>query len=155
MADNGRLLMDNTDIIRGYIELGIVPVMFGDVVLDRKKGFGICSGDEIMRRLADIFDPEKVIFVSEVDGLYERDPKTAKDAKLIREVNESILDAIPREMSVADVTGGVHAKMRTMLDMCSNGRECILVNGTVEGRLHSLLTGRAVACTRAKGGQTS
>ncbi|MDR0778430.1 MAG: isopentenyl phosphate kinase family protein [Methanomassiliicoccaceae archaeon] len=137
-------------VMQMYISIGIVPVMFGDVVTDTKKGFGICSGDRIIKCLADIFSPDKIIFVSDIDGIYDRDPKISRDAKLIAEVNEEILEQIPSEMTVDDVTGGVHAKMRTMLDMCSDSRDCILVNGTVDGRLNSLLKGMDVVCTRAR-----
>ncbi|MCL2143851.1 MAG: isopentenyl phosphate kinase [Methanomassiliicoccaceae archaeon] len=150
IMDDRELIMNNDEIIREYVKLGIVPVMFGDVVLDRKKGFGICSGDTIMKYLADVFSPEAVIFVSDVDGLYDRDPKISKDAKLISEVTPDIMRTIPSETTVADVTGGVHAKIMTMLDMCSDGRDCILVNGTVDGRLRSLLTGKDVVCTRVR-----
>ncbi|MCL2785962.1 MAG: isopentenyl phosphate kinase [Methanomassiliicoccaceae archaeon] len=150
IMDDGVLVIGNTEIVRGYADLGIVPVMMGDVVLDRKRGFGICSGDAIMKCLADIFRPDKVVFVSDVDGLYDRDPKIERDAKIITNVNDDVLAAIPPETTVADVTGGVHAKMRAMLEMCSDGRECILVNGTVDGRLRSLLAGEEVVCTRAR-----
>ena len=149
VTDGGKILM-NDEILRKYADLKIVPVMFGDVVLDRERGFGICSGDSIMRCLADMFDPDTVIFVSDVDGLYDRDPKTAGDAVLIDSVTEDVLERISSEMSVADVTGGIREKMRAMLDMCSEGRDCILVNGTAEGRLHSLLKGKEVVCTRAR-----
>jgi isopentenyl phosphate kinase len=148
--DDGRLLADNVEILKGYLELGIAPVMFGDVALDWKKGFGICSGDEIMRCLAGIFSPETIIFASDVDGLYDRDPKTSKDAKLIAEADWDALAGIPAETTVADVTGGVRAKMEAMLGMCSNGRDCILANGLVEGRLLSLLNGKDEVCTRAR-----
>ncbi|MDR0198202.1 MAG: kinase, partial [Methanomassiliicoccaceae archaeon] len=148
MMDGDELLVD-TEILRGYARLGMIPVMSGDVVLDRKRGFGICSGDAVMKVLADIFSPERIIFVSDVDGLYDRDPKVSKDAKLIGNVNADVLARIPSEMTVADVTGGVRSKMGLMLDMCADGRDCILVNGTVHGRLHSLLIGRDVVCTRA------
>jgi len=149
IMDDGELMM-NDEILRGYTELGIVPVMFGDVVLDRKKGFGICSGDTIMEHLTDIFSPDMVVFVSDIDGLYDRDPKISKDAKLISEVNEKLFEDIPAETTVADVTGGVHAKMRSMLSLCSDSRDCILVNGMVDGRLRSLLTGGNVICTRVR-----
>jgi len=152
VMDDNELLMNDTEIIQRYVELGILPIMSGDVLTDRKKGFGICSGDTIMKCLTDIFSPERVIFVSDIDGLYDRDPKTSKDAKLIEEVNERILGDIPSETTVADVTGGVRNKMRLMLDMCSDGRDCILVNGTVDGRLRSLLIGKDVICTRARKG---
>ncbi|MCL2712621.1 MAG: isopentenyl phosphate kinase [Methanomassiliicoccaceae archaeon] len=150
LMDDGKLLMNDVEILQRYMKIGIAPVMMGDILVDRKKEFGICSGDEIMRCLASVFSPEKIIFVSDVDGLYDRDPKTTKNAKLIMDVNEDVLNKIPDEMTVADVTGGVRSKMRTMLSMCSDGRECILVNGTVDGRLRSLLLGEEVVCTKAK-----
>jgi len=149
VMDDNELLMNDAEIIQRYVKLGISPIMSGDVLVDRKKGFGICSGDAIMKCLADIFSPERVIFVSDIDGLYDRDPKVSKDTKLIKEVNESVLKKIPSETTVADVTGGVRSKMRLMIDMCSDGRDCILVNGTVDGRLRSLLDGKNVICTRA------
>jgi isopentenyl phosphate kinase len=152
LMDDNKLIMNDAEVLRRFIGLGISPVMMGDVLVDRKNGFGICSGDEIMKRLSVIFAPEKVIFVSDVDGLYDRDPKVTKDAKLIKCVNESVLNSVPAETTVDDVTGGVHAKMKTMLEMCSDGRECILVNGTVKGRLGSLLLGEEVVCTRARKG---
>jgi len=143
-------LVTNNEILSGYLKLGIVPVMFGDVILDRKKGFGICSGDTIMGSLTNMFSPEMVIFVSDIDGLYDRDPKVSKDAKLIADVNDKVLDSIPEEITVADVTGGVRSKMRIMLNLCSNSRDCILVNGMVDGRLRTLLNGGNVVCTRAR-----
>jgi isopentenyl phosphate kinase len=149
VMDDNRLLID-TKVLERYLSLGIVPVMFGDVVTDMRKGFGICSGDMIMQLLAKLFSPDMVVFVSDIDGLYDRDPKASKDAKLIVEVTEDLLDKITSEMAVADVTGGIREKMRVMLGMCSDGRDCILVNGTVDGRLNSLLNGMDVICTRAR-----
>jgi len=39
-----------------------------------------------------------------------------------------------------------------MMRMTSPHRECILVNGTVAGRLRSALNGEKVICTIARGG---
>ena len=36
--------------------------------------------------------------------------------------------------------------------MSGKDRECILVNGTVDGRLGALLRGETVTCTTARGG---
>lgn len=151
IMNDRKLIIDNEDILRGFVDKGIMPVMFGDVVLDKKLGFAICSGDQIMELLAKIFKPKRAIFVSDIDGLYSRDPKNNPEALLYKAVDKNIMDKVKSEMSVADVTGGVYSKMQTMLRMCSNGRDCILVNGTVEGRLFSLLKGEEVICTKAEG----
>lgn len=150
MMDDRKLMIDNEEVLRGFVDKGIMPVMFGDVVLDRKLGFAICSGDQMMELLARIFKPKRVIFVSDIDGLYDRDPKKYPDASLYRTVNSDIIGKIRSETSVADVTGGVCSKMQTMLRMCSDDRDCILMNGTTEGRLLSLLKGEDIVCTRAE-----
>ena len=152
IMDDGKLMIENPEILRKASHMGIMPVTFGDVVFDRSKGFGICSGDQLMEVLADLYDPDKVVFVSDIDGLYDSDPKSNPDAKLISEVTSDILETVESENSVADVTGGVRAKMESMLRMSNKDRECILINGSVEGRLYSLLNGESVISTVAKGG---
>lgn len=150
VMDNGKLVVNDSEAIRALAHMGIMPVLFGDVVMDRGKGFGICSGDQIMEVLMDIFKPDKVVFVSDIDGLYTADPKTDSDAKLIPQFDGSTLKEISSGSTVDDVTGGVVGKMESMLRMCDGKRECVLVNGTVPGRLLSLLKGEDVPCTVAR-----
>ena len=150
VMDDGELVIGDDEPLRALAHIGIMPVMFGDVVMDRKKGFGICSGDQAMEVMARMFKPEKVIFVSDIDGLYTADPKTNPDAELIPEVTTEGLKRISSEHTMDDVTGGVVAKMEAMLRMCDEGRDCILVNGTVPGRLLSAMRGEEIPCTIAR-----
>lgn len=150
VMDNGRLIADNDEAVKRLAHLGVMPILFGDVVADRSKGFGICSGDQAMEVLARIFKPEKVVFVSDVDGIFTADPKKNPDAKLIEKADRRTLDHLDSELSVADVTGGIRGKIEEMLNMCGDSGECILVNGTVPGRLLSLLKGEDVVCTKVR-----
>ncbi|MCL1978825.1 MAG: isopentenyl phosphate kinase [Methanomassiliicoccaceae archaeon] len=152
MMDEGRLLLDDPEVLLSASHLGLMPVLFGDVVFDRSKGFGICSGDQIMELLCDLYKPKRAVFISDVDGLFDKDPKTNPDAKLIAEVTSELLDRISSDSSVDDVTGGVRAKIETMLRMTASDRDCVLVNGSVPGRLGSLLKGERVISTTIKGG---
>ena len=99
-----------------------------------------------------MFSPESVVFVSDVDGLYSGNPKDDPDARMYDTVTESLLGSVESGMSVADVTGGVAEKMRSMLRMCAPGRECHMINGKVPGRLLSILRGEDVISTKAVGG---
>ncbi len=150
IMEDGELVAENLEPIRRMSHLGIMPVLFGDVVMDRKRGFGIVSGDQIMELMADIYKPERVVFVSDIDGLYDRNPKLHDDAELITEVTEETLRQVESTDAVDDVTGGVRNKMESMLRMCTSDRDCVLVNGTVPGRLLSLLKGEEVTCTVAR-----
>lgn len=150
VMDNGKLIAENTEPIRRMAHLGIMPVTFGDVVMDRSRGFGIVSGDQMMELMAQIYKPDRVVFVSDIDGLYTANPKTDPDAKLIPEFTAATLDEVSSVSDVDDVTGGVRNKMESMLRMCEGDRDCVLVNGTVPGRLLSLLKGEQVTCTVAR-----
>jgi len=150
VMENDRLIVNDPEPIKALAHIGVMPVLFGDVVADRSKGFGICSGDQAMEALARIFRPDMVVFVSDVDGLYTADPKKDKDAKLIPEVQRDMLDKLDSELAVADVTGGIRGKVEEMLNICGESGECILVNGTVPGRLLSLLKGEDVPCTKVR-----
>jgi len=150
VMDNGKLIADNDEAIKALAHIGVMPVLFGDVVTDRSKGFGICSGDQAMEILAKIFRPDKIVFVSDVDGLFTADPKTDRDAKLIENVSNGNLEGINSELAVADVTGGIRGKIEEMLEMCKYTDECVLINGTVPGRLQSFLKGDKVTCTRVR-----
>ena len=73
----------NYSVFEEYLEKQFTPVTFGDVVLDKKLSFSICSGDLLSVALAKHFKPEKVIYIIDEDGLYTSNPKIDKKAKLI------------------------------------------------------------------------
>ena len=152
VLEDGSLDGCSIEPLKRLFKIGIMPVMFGDVVVDRKRMFGIVSGDDIMELMADVFEPEKVIFVSDIDGLYDRNPKTDPEARIIPEVTKETMGEFTSEHVVDDVTGGVRGKMEAMLRMTTDKRECILINGNVPGRLLAALRGEEVPCTRAIGG---
>ena len=150
VMDNGKLVPEYLEPIRALQSMGIMPVTFGDVVMDRSRGFGIVSGDQMMELMAEMFRPERVVFVSDIDGLYTANPKTDPDAELIPAFDAGTLNDVSSVSDVDDVTGGVRNKMESMLRMCGEGRDCVLINGTVPERLLALLKGEEVTCTVAR-----
>jgi len=142
----------NVEMFRRYLELGMCPVTFGDVVLDRERRFGICSGDQLMERLAREFRPERVIFCSDVDGVFTADPARDPDAELIETVSRETLDALPRTKRCADVTGSIFGKLETMMRIASWGGDAIVLNGGVPGRLEAALRGETVVGSKVVSG---
>ncbi|HHT75665.1 MAG TPA: isopentenyl phosphate kinase [Methanomassiliicoccaceae archaeon] len=148
---SGELDELNVDLFRRYLEVGICPVTFGDVALDSERRFGICSGDHLMERLARELRPERVIFVSDIDGVFTADPSSDPDAMLIEVVDRTILDSLPRTQRCADVTGSIFGKIEKMLRIASWGGDAIVLNGNVPGRLGAALRGEAVRGSRVRG----
>ncbi|MCG7845298.1 MAG: isopentenyl phosphate kinase [Methanomassiliicoccales archaeon] len=135
-----------------YVELGMVPMTFGDVVWDDKRGLSICSGDQLMMSLANEFHPKKVIFVTDVDGVFSADPNSNPDARLIRTVDKKVLNSLPRTERNVDVTGSIFAKIQYMIDMADLTEECLVLNGKVPGRLEAALRGDEVVASKVVGG---
>lgn len=126
-----------------HLEAGLVPVTFGDVVLDARRGSAILSGDELMVRLASLLRPKAALFVGDVEGV--RDP----DGGLVREVTPSTLQAV-RAPDARDVTGGLGGKLEAMLRIAEEGIRACLLSGLVPGRLRAALRGEEVPCTEAR-----
>jgi isopentenyl phosphate kinase len=153
MADlsDGRLERLDLSVFVRYLDLGIVPVTFGDVALDLRRGFGICSGDQLMEALAREFAPERIIFCTDVNGVYTSDPNEDLHARMLDHVDSTTLDSLPRTQRCADVTGSMFAKIETMLRITSYGRGSIVINGLVPGRLAAALRGEEVIGTTVGG----
>jgi isopentenyl phosphate kinase len=131
--------------------LGAVPVGFGDVVFDTKRVFTICSADHLMSALSKEYKPTSVVFVTDVDGLFDADPDKDPNAKLIplvRSLEELPKGLQPQFVDGRDVTGGMAAKARHAFKISELGMPVWLVNGLVEGRLERLLKGEAVVGTK-------
>lgn len=150
--DNGRLVELDAAIFSRYSELGLTPVTFGDVCVDRSRGFGICSGDQLMEWLAREYKPERVIFCADVDGIYTSDPNVDPKAELVPVVSRDTLEALPRTDRHPDVTGSIYGKIESMLRLAHYSGDCLVINGLIEGRLEAALRGEDVIASRAFSG---
>lgn len=148
--DDGALRQFDLDVFRRYADLGFAPVTFGDVVLDSRRWFSICSGDLLMLALAQAFRPESAIFVADVDGVYTEDPKRVSSAKLLREIGPANLGKVATSVQTRDVTGGLAGKLERMIAIARFTPRCVLVNGLKKGRLLAALRDERVVGTRVK-----
>jgi isopentenyl phosphate kinase len=139
-------------LFKEYLTSGFLPVTFGDVVLDGKLGFSICSGDLLMQLLAAEFKPEKVIFVLDEDGLYSANPKSDPKATFIETATLSDLEKLTtRSDPHADVTKGMEGKIETIKKIAQGGVDTILLNGNIDNRLYDTLIGKTARYTLIKG----
>jgi isopentenyl phosphate kinase len=136
-------------ILEEYIDLGIIPVLFGDIVLDSKKGFSILSGDEIITILCKNlrnYKVSKVIFATDIDGIYIRNKKGKK--VLIPKIKHSEL----RELELVDlgkkidVTEGIKGKIKQIEEITRLGIPVEVINGlTADNILKSIKNEKIVS----------
>lgn len=113
---NNNLEKVNDEIIKESLRQNCIPVLYGEMVFDKKLGMAICSGDVIASYLSKKLKAEKIFFASDIDGIFDKDPHVNKDAALIEGIS---LDEIERESDVSeshntDTTGGLLGKIKNI-----------------------------------------
>src|SRR5439155_23304415 len=77
------------DPITAALRLGLIPLIHGDVAFDEIRGCGIVSADRIASLFGEKMGTSRVLFGSDVEVLYDGNPKTSSKSELIVEVNRS------------------------------------------------------------------
>jgi isopentenyl phosphate kinase len=125
---------------------GVMPVTFGDVVHFRGAKYSIFSGDALMTVLARALRPSRVIFATNVDGIYS-DLATRALVPSIEAGRKSRSIKITHG-GVADVTGGMQRKITEAFKIASSGMDVMLVNGLYPDRIVDAALGRPTTGSR-------
>jgi len=153
LLDNHNPIWFDYEIFKKYLDMNFTPLTFGDVALDKRLGFSICSGDLLMLLLAENLKPEKTIFVIDEDGFFTSNPKKDTNARLIESVTKDQLDEYTTlKDGHADVTGGMKGKIETIKKITGLGIDTILLNGNKPDRLFKVLNGEKTKATIIIGG---
>ena len=141
-AHSGKIKKIDLGFIRFLLASDIIPILSGDVVIDQETGFSIISGDQIASHLARKLRAKTVVFVSDVNGIFDKNPKTYKDAQLIGEINNRNYHFIVKNMktnNLNDVTGEMGGKILAIKKDLS-GIKALIINGLKkENLLKSLI----------------
>lgn len=134
----GHVSAENFSLIDNAVERGFVPVTFGDAVFDSTIGFTVISGDVLMRSLSSHLRPAVTVFCTDVDGVFDSNPRIVRDARLVRQLTPST--AVTAGSSDRDdVTGEMGGKLSVLFDIAGKCIRTYVVNGRVKGRLSSAL----------------
>jgi isopentenyl phosphate kinase len=132
------------------LDKDLLPVPYGDLGMDLVKGFCILSTEEILRYISTRLKISRVIIGTNVDGVYNKDPRN-KDAKIIPLITlENMSKVLPSlgGANTADVTGGMRTKVLTLIELVKKiNVECEILNISVPGVLEKVLNGEKVGCT--------
>lgn len=127
-----------TDALAG----GVTPVSFGDVVRDDAWAFSILSADTIAVELAREMSARRVLFVSDVAGVFE--PGAVGRRIAVPVVTPELVDRLRPSAGIPDVTGGIRGKAEAMLAIADDGADAGLISGLSDGALSRALQGERV-----------
>jgi isopentenyl phosphate kinase len=150
VTENGRIKFVEDAVLKMLLDMGFAPVLYGDSVLDEKLGFTVLSGDQLVAYLARKFGAGKIVIGVDTDGLYDADPKVAKNPKLYSRLSLSELEKIRGKLggsTAADVTGGMVGKIAELVPAVAQGIPVVMVNAAKVNRVYKALMGEAVEGT--------
>lgn len=148
-TSDGRIDAVDFWIVGRLVVRGILPVLYGDAVLDRRRGFSILSGDQLAVRLATELGASRLVFGVDVDGVFTSNPKLVPDARLIERLSLEKLEGfieIGRSLTT-DVTGGMLGKVSEAMPAVEAGVEVQIVNATKRDVILKALRGEPVTGT--------
>jgi isopentenyl phosphate kinase len=140
--------------LKGYLSIGMVPLLGGDIIYDMAMGFSVGSADQLAAIIAHEFEAKRLIFATDVAGIYEGDPKLDPEAVLLEEINLNETDQILARMGksqMIDASGGMKAKLRTLAvckEQIEKGLEVGIISMMEHGNLKAFLSGENIKCTR-------
>jgi isopentenyl phosphate kinase len=142
IAKDGEIKKAFLDPLLRLLDFGMLPVVYGDVLLDLKMGCSIASTEKILNFLAfklkDKFKVKRVIHCGKTNGVYDRKGKT------ITKINTKNFGKVRAEIGSSygiDVTGGMLHKVEESLVLAKVGIPSVIINGARKGELLKVLLG--------------
>ncbi|UCD03280.1 MAG: isopentenyl phosphate kinase family protein [Candidatus Aenigmatarchaeota archaeon] len=150
LSNDGRIVEWYTKPIEKLLDYGMLPVVYGDVGIDTKKGCCILSTEELFRFLSTRLRPKRVIMCGKTDGVFTSDPGKDSSAKHIPEITLKSFPEMRKHLLDSDgidVTGGMIHKIEQALELVRNGASVQVINGKRDGDLKKALLGENVKGT--------
>ena len=137
-----------SNTLNRLLELGAIPIINeNDTVATSEIVIG--DNDTLSAIVAESVQADKLVLLSDIDGLYTADPHKDPDAKLISVVNkldESIY-ALAGVSSSTQGTGGMVTKLQAAKICMDCHCDMIIANGEEPENLYHIVDGRQVGTT--------
>lgn len=127
------------------LDLGVIPIINeNDTVAVDEIRFG--DNDTLSALVAGLAEADLLVILSDVEGLYSRDPRIDKNATLVPLVHhvDHTLDKAAGGAGSSLGTGGMATKLRAARIAVQSGIPMFIANAAREGVLRALLAGEEI-----------
>ena len=124
---------------------GVIPIINeNDAVAVEEIVYG--DNDSLSAHVAVLVKAEKLIILTDIDGLYDKDPAVYPDARLFETVDEITpeISALARGAGSAMGTGGMETKLKAAQLATSGGIDTYIISGRQPEAIYRLLEGQRV-----------
>lgn len=140
LADRGRFL-NARNTVMSLVGMGVVPIVNeNDTVAVEELKFG--ENDTLGSLVAGLFEADLFVNLTDLDGLYDRDPRKNDDAvllPLVDEVTPAVLESAGSGGPMG--TGGMLTKVRAAGRLAESGLASLIANGRSRDVLERILAG--------------
>ena len=135
--------INSKNTLTTLLSYGVIPIVNeNDTVATDEIKFG--DNDHLASLVASIIEAERLIILSDVEGLYTEDPRYSSDTKLIEYVEEITPELEARAKGAGSIvgTGGMYSKLLAAKKAVNHGITVHIVTGRKDGILCSLMKGK-------------
>lgn len=134
--DDRKRLMNLCNTIHALLEYDVIPIINENdaLAVDEIK---VGDNDTLAALMVPVVNADLLVLVSDIDGLYTKNPKIYDDAKLldfVEQVDESI-EAMAGGTSSGLGTGGMATKIKAAKIVNDYGKHLVIVNGSKDNCL--------------------
>ncbi len=144
-----QFILNSIDPIEISLKLGVLPILYGDIILEKDGSFSIISGDDIILELCKTlknFEIVKVIFAIEKDGIYVKDGDSIEFASQINFDELKSVELADLEHKI-DVTGGIGRKFEIIKQIAELNIPVQVINGLKKNYILKSLKNQKLDCT--------
>lgn len=127
------------------LNIGVIPIINeNDTVAVEEIEFG--DNDTLSALVAELVDADLLLILSDINGLYDKDPNQNSDAKLIETVDniDDRIISLAKGASSKHGTGGMITKINAAQIVSQSGIDMVIMNGREPKRIYDLFDGKSV-----------
>jgi len=147
VLDNRKTYLNLRNSIETLLRLGVVPVLNeNDSVSTEEIGTAFGDNDRLSALVASKIDADLLIILSDIDALYDKDPRKFADATPIHTVYE-ITDSLEQSAGGSGskyATGGMKTKIEAAKIASNAGCRIVLANGRLKNVIARIIAGEAI-----------
>ena len=137
-----------SNTLNRLLELGALPIINENDTVSTDE-IVIGDNDTLAAIVAESVEADKLVLLSDIDGLYTADPHKDPDAKLIERVScvDEKLIALAGGSNGSQGTGGMVTKLQAAKICLSCGCDMVIANGSDPRNLYHILDGKSIGTT--------
>ena len=142
-SESRRRYLNARNTLETLLKLGAVPLINeNDTVATDEIRFG--DNDRLAARVAAMISADTLVLLSNIDGLYDRDPRIFDDARLVPEIRGGITDEVQAMAGTSmsyDGSGGMTTKLEAARIALGAGSRMVITDGTAPNPLKMIEDG--------------